>query len=574
MSTQPDFELDLDLQFLPAWARQSPTENRYAKYEGGGRSDDASRGSDRRGPRRDRPPRRDGGPAFGGGPGPAGGQGGGFQRGDREGGRPPFRQGRPERFGGQGDRRRDEPREPETPLPDLNITITPEEKGVESLARQIKLTGRAYPLFDIAGLVLKRPDRFHVEFTVRKDPAGKILQPLVVCGLDESVWLSEEEAVSHILRHHFGTFYQTEKVPTDPPKGTYTFVAQCGMSGVILGPPNYHDYQTKLHKLHAERFSRMPFEAFKSRVKIVKDEAVVKKWVEDQSFKTEFTCLNLPEPLKLNNREEVDKHFREVHLPNLLRQVETYTWKAGKPKPLMSAGLNALVRRGLDEQNRFPLRVATHLSQQFASHGLQFFKVNKTVTHVCVARPRHLDLQTTVVSDGVRKIVEYIDAHPGCTRKKLLETFAPTPVPPPAPPAPAPAPAAVEGSVPATPVETQPAAPVPTPEQTAIIGDLHWLVHQGHVIEFTDGHLETAKQPKPRPTPPPAAATPAQAAPVVPAAAAESVAAAPAPAGVPASEPAPASAAVEPPAAQEIPAAPAEVPVSEPATPVQPPPAS
>jgi hypothetical protein len=39
----------------------------------------------------------------------------------------------------------------------------------------------------------------------------------------------------------------------------------------------------------------------------------------------------------------------------------------------------------------------------------------------------------------------------------------------------------------------------PTPEQTAIIGDLHWLIHQGHVIEFADGLLETAKKPAVRP---------------------------------------------------------------------------
>ena len=84
------------------------------------------------------------------------------------------------------------------------------------------------------------------------------------------------------------------------------------MSGVILGPPNYHDYQNQLRKLHAERFSRMPFEMFKSRVKIVKDEEVVKKWVEDQSFKTEYVCLNVPEPMRLTSREEVEKHFREV----------------------------------------------------------------------------------------------------------------------------------------------------------------------------------------------------------------------------------------------------------------------
>jgi hypothetical protein len=48
----------------------------------------------------------------------------------------------------------------------------------------------------------------------------------------------------------------------------------------------------------------------------------------------------------------------------------------------------------------------------------------------------------------------------------------------------------------------------PTSEQASIIGDLHWLIHQGHVIEFANGFLETAKKPLPRPPKPPRAPAP------------------------------------------------------------------
>src|SRR5207247_2522807 len=142
--------------------------------------------------------------------------------------------------------RPEERREPAQPLPQLNVTFVPEDKGVESLARQIKLTGRAYPLFEIAQLILKKPDRYHVQFSVVKNAQAQPVQSLWVCNLDDTVWLSEPDAVQHVLKRHFDTFYQTERMPTEPPKGTYTFVAQCGMCGVILGPPNNHDNQTKL----------------------------------------------------------------------------------------------------------------------------------------------------------------------------------------------------------------------------------------------------------------------------------------------------------------------------------------
>jgi hypothetical protein len=407
------------------------------------------------------------------------------------------------------------------------VSILPDEKGIESLARQIRVSGRAYPLFDIAHLILQKPERQQIRFEVIKKPDGQPAQPLFLCALDDSLWLSEDQAVAHLLSRQFGTFYQTEKTPTDPPKGTYTFVGQCGMSGIVLGPPNHHDYQNQLRKLHTERFSRMPFEAFKARVKIVRDEAVVKKWIEDQSFKTEYVCLNMPEPLKLPNREEVEKHFRQTHLPNLVKPVESHTMSGPAARQLRSPEMQRLLRATWEEQRRFPLRVATTLSQQFSGHGLQFFKVNRTVTHVSVARPHFLDLEATPVSEGVKKIVDYINAHPKCTRRKLFDALAPGPAPKAAPAptaaAPAPAPAGTEAASTAPPAAAPAPAPAPeaTPEQTALAGDLHWLIHQGHVIEFANGILDTAKKPLPKPPKPAKKDTAAPAAGETPAAAAE-----------------------------------------------------
>jgi len=486
MSTLPDNEFDLEKLFLPAWAQEEPSSAKYAKYEG--RDERTEERRDRRGPRR-----RDT---------PAGGR--------REGGRPsqdrrgppgvgrtePHRAGadrhdRGERRGPQGGAPR-ERREPPPPLPEINVTLVPEEKGVESLARQIKMTGRAYPLFDIAQMILQKPERYAASFGVKKNAEGQPVQPLFACALDDTLWLSEDEAVSHVLRKHFATFYQADRTATEPPKGKYTFVAQCGMSGIVLGPPNYHDYQNQLRKLHAERFSRMPFEIYKARVKIVRDEEVVKKWVEDQSWKTEYLCLNMPEAARLPNMEAVEQHFRENHKANIIKQVEAHTLPGTAARSLRSPELTRLFRSVWEDQRRFPLQIATVLSQQFAGHGLQFFKVNKSITHVSVARPHYLDLALTPVSDGVKRIVDYVNANPKCTRRKLMEVLAPSP-----PPTPSTTTTEVQPSPTSEPQGPQTAAP--TPEQNALIGDLHWLIHQGHVIEFANGTLETAKKPLPRP---------------------------------------------------------------------------
>jgi hypothetical protein len=491
MSNIAELDLNLENLFQPSWAQGKTETNKFAKFTGNEGVKPERSFSGKPGERR--APRRDGasGGGFGGGGDRRGGPGGAARGGSKFGDR--------QSSGFRGGDRRDEPRAarpaPLAPLPELNVAFIPEERGVEQLARQIKITGRAYPLFQIALLILQKAERYSVQLTKKKSDAAA--QSLFACALDESPWTNEDEAVAHVLKNHFTTFYQAERTATEPPKGVYTFVAQCGLSGEILGPPNHHDYQNQLRKLHTEKFSRMPFDMFKARVKIVKDEVVVKKWVEDQSFKTQYNCLNVPEPLTLATLEEVEKHFRATHKDSIIKPVETLTVAGLPSRSLRDNGLQRLIRQEWEQQKFFPLPIATKLSQQFAHYGLQFFKVNKTVTHVSVARPTFLDIQSTPVSENIKRIIEYINGNAKCTRKKLIEALAPTPKVAKVIVSEIPVVPLAEGEVAAAPVK--PAAPEATPEQTAVIVDLHWLIHQGAVLEFADGRMETAKKPLPKP---------------------------------------------------------------------------
>ncbi len=143
-----------------------------------------------------------------------------------------------------------------------------------------------------------------------------------------------------------------------------------------------------------------------------------------------------------------------------------------------------LIRYELDDQRRFPLKVVNVLSQEFSSHGLQFFKRKKSVTHVSVSRPHHLNLEQTPVSDSIRDIVTFVVENRDCTRRMILDKFAPEPD--------------KQESAEAPPEGDAPEAEPPlSPERTAVLSDLHWLVHQGHVVEYANGQMEIAPKPQP-----------------------------------------------------------------------------
>ena len=474
MSEKPDNDLSLDLQFLPEWASDDAAVNKYADHSGEDRASRGRRGDsrgDRKGGNRNerRPPRRDQGSRDQG----SRDQGSRDQRPPRGEQRDRGRKDPRRKDGPQGGR----PQRPQVPQLDLKVSFVPDTQGVESIAKEIRLTGRAYPLFQIALLVLERPARYTVNLRVMKKPSGETLQRLFACQLDDTVWLAANQVVRHVMSRHFDQFYSTNRVEVEAPKGNFAFVAQCGVTDEFLGPPNHHDYQNKLVSFHAERLPRMPFEKFKSRIRIRKEEEAVNAWLEQVKWKTEYVTVKAEPEQTFAQRDEVEAHFRATHLADVMKEVEAHSLSGTDVKAMRDPRtLAEYLRDQWHRQKHFPMQVATHLSKIFSSMGLQFFKKDKKVTHVAVAKPNYLDVEAEPVSEGVKKIMQFVEATPDCTRRKILEHLG--------------------GLEHVEPKEGE--APPPMTEQTdeqkQLIADIHWLVHQGHMLDFSNGIIETAKK--------------------------------------------------------------------------------
>src|SRR5690606_12714983 len=115
-------------------------------------------------------------------------------------------------------------------------------------------------------------------------------KPALFAGkLDESLFLTREEALRHLWQSDLRSeLLEEETVEVEPPAGNFQSVARCGLSGEWLGPPNFHSYQTNLRRLHRERFSNMPFEAYSAKVRTERGEEAVNAWLETTKQKTRW----------------------------------------------------------------------------------------------------------------------------------------------------------------------------------------------------------------------------------------------------------------------------------------------
>ena len=361
-------------------------------------------------------------------------------------------------------------------------TIQPDPRGIEGLAKQLKAGGKAYPMFDLAVLILEKPERYSVRF----QRSGEQATPLFQLAADGSLWLSEAAAVRHVLDHSLEKFYRREQIQVDPPKGSFSCIAVCGLSDTVLGPPNFHDYQPRLHKLHAEKFARMPFEAFKSRVRMERDPEFLEKWKAGQCAREEFYPLDVPEgtePAKLADLAAVERHFRANHLAALIAPAPASLEVSGPVAVQRSdTVIRQLAQHAVMDLRRFPLPLAHVVGNELASRGLQIFKAHENITYVSVARPRYLDRQSTPVAEGLSGILDYLEANPKTPRPEQWK--------------------ALVG------LRTIPEDEVA--REAAVAGDLSWLIHQGHVVDYARRGLEAVRKPGKKPAPSASPAAPAR----------------------------------------------------------------
>jgi hypothetical protein len=349
------------------------------------------------------------------------------------------------------------------------IKFVPEPRGIEGLLKQIKSTAKTYSLFELARLVLEKSARYLVDFQRKSGPA------LFQVAVDGTLWLNESDAAARILSTQLDKFYRCERIAVEPPKGAYPIIAQCGMSGILLGPPNLHDYQLKVQKLHAERFSNMALDIYKARIRMVRDEESVQKWRDEQSSQDVYFPLETPEgsePTPLKNLAEVSEHFQKNHAATaIISPGDHFTAPGSAPVNDSAPAVIEFTRRELDNLIRFPLPLANFLSQKLAAGGLQIFKAHENITYVSVARPKMLDRQASPVSESLAAILDYLESNTGKPRVEQWKALLELP------------------TLPSDPALREP----------ALLRDFHWLLLQGHVIDFASKGLEIPRRPSARP---------------------------------------------------------------------------
>ena len=343
-----------DVQFGPAWARVDAAKPTYTEMP-----------RERRSEQRDSRPRR---------PHAEGGKRT-FNRDERRGERPERRDRndrRERRNDTRGEQRR-QPRELPQPAEGFRVEFRPANNILEIFAAKVAEQKRALPLLELARVVMGARERYDVVFMKLPEGASMLIHSTKADG---ACWLTKAEALAYLhTAPWFGEYYSTEQVETEAPKGSFSAVAVCSMGGEVIGPVNWHGYQSALMNLYRSRYAAMPLEVFKKRINLEKDEATVAAWLESASHKTVWKPLrDGATDVVLEDAHAVEADFEAHHFADVYETTDKVFINGATEKKVLSPGIFAHLVTLADKTRRFPQMLIPNLCHGMARHHMPIYK--------------------------------------------------------------------------------------------------------------------------------------------------------------------------------------------------------
>lgn len=405
-----------------------------------------------------------------------------FPQQDSDVGATPDRERKPSRDKGRRPdfRRKGAPAENRPPMRVADVMIYPEDKPFTVLAKAIKNSARTYVLFEVAKIILEKPERFLVVVSPlqKKDKGGKPIPtdepipPLYVSVPDGLPFLNEQDAFAHVFKNHLDKFFVCEEVEIEAPKGNFTMIAKCGFTGELLAPPNYHAYQQILRDHHASNFPKMAFEKFMSRLETVKDPESINAWVEKMKKVTRYTVKDRrdDEPESFDNLGAAKAFILASRSDAAVKQTKQVRVSGTLVEKMPLGPLKANIEHEIAFQRKFPLNTANGFRGRLRHLGFSLYKKgSKGITMVCGVK-RKFRTPSSVFSDTIQRVFDFLEKNPGTAIKDLPAKML-----------------GIEAPAPETVAEQAPLAENPAAKE--LIGTVRWLVTEGYVSEMSDGKL-------------------------------------------------------------------------------------
>ena len=332
---------------------------------------------------------------------------------------------------------------------EAEVKVLPETKALGTIIRKLQSDAHAYKLKDLAYFFLDNPSSILLKVTPKASAPQAFFQ-CKVCGFAST---KEEEVLAHAVGAHLGDYYDSREVEVEPPKGSFSCVAKCGLSGVLLGPPNIHEFNAVVREMVRTRYPEMTEEQYRARIEMVRDAEAIEAWRAGATKKTLFFAKGASgqEGAPGLSREAAEGAFRRTILPSLVEAPKRLMITAEVAMKSPDRSLQRAVRDALEAERRNPYNMCFALRGAFHHRKLHFFRANDPRGQEFVSGVEYREFDVEHAIPELASVAKFVAGHPCCDKSEF-------------------------------------------PPEADFEKHLNWLVTTGHVVAFTNGVFSSVEK--------------------------------------------------------------------------------
>ena len=339
------------------------------------------------------------------------------------------------------------PRFEDRPKPlDVEVKVLPETKALGTIIRKLQGDTHAYKLKDLAYFFLDNPSSVLLKITPRTSQTSQTPQTFIQCKACGFASTREEDVIEHIVSVHLGDYYDSKEVEVEPPKGNFNCVAKCGLSGVLLGPPNIHEFNAVVKEMIRTKYPEMSEEQYRAHIEMVRDADTIEEWRKGATKKTMFFAKGTAdqEGAQGYGREQAEGEFKRTILPSLVDRPKNLMITAEVAMTSPVKPLQWAVRDAVEMERRSPYNMCFALRGAFHHRKLHFFRTNDARGQEFVSNVEYKEFDAEHAIPELAAAAKFVAEHPCCDKSEF-------------------------------------------PPDADFEKHLAWLVTTGHVVSFTNG---------------------------------------------------------------------------------------
>ena len=319
----------------------------------------------------------------------------------------------------------DKPRFVERPKPlDVEVKILPETKALGTIIRKLQADTHAYKLKDLAYFFLDNPSSVLLKVTPRASQPSQPSQPSQLffqckaCGFAST---REEDVIEHCVSAHLGDYYDAKEVDCEPPKGNFNCVAKCGLSGVLLGPPNIHEFNAVVKEMVRTKYPDMSEEQYRAHIEMVRDADTIEQWRAGATKRTMFFAKGTAdqEGAQGFTREQAEGEFKRNILASLVDRPKHLMITAEMAMKSPVRPLQWAVRDAVEQERRAPYGMCFALRGAFHHRKLKFFRANDARGPEFVTNVEYKEFDAEHAIPELRAAATFVAGHPCCDKTEF-----------------------------------------------------------------------------------------------------------------------------------------------------------